>query len=93
MAGPLVHDEEHQSSATAVDNALKKLDSLFCKYIMQLFKIHTAGVVKGQTGDAIRAYAFQAASVRTAISAIAECHSQASQCFLSDVDATDQDIF
>ena len=92
MAGPIVFDEEHQAASSSVDSALECLDNLFARYITLMKRIFSEKVVMGMTGEALKAYTIQAMNVKKAISVIAECHRQASQCFLSDVDTTDQEV-
>ena len=93
MAGPLVYDEEHRRSAEAVSNALVQLNTLFSNYISAINKLTTEGIVEGMTGDALKAYASQAAIIQKAISVIADGHQRAVKCFLSEVNTTDQSIF
>ncbi len=90
MAGPLIIDEEHESSAQMISNVLEKLNGLFVQYIKELNSLSSNDVVKGKAGDALKAYAQQAAKIQTALSEIASSHQQACQQFLSSVDTTDQ---
>lgn len=92
MAWPIIDKDEHEKASSAVSAALEKLDGLFSRYITALNSISTDGLLNGITGDALKAYAEQAASVKKAISVISLNHEQDSIDFLTSVDEADQEL-
>ncbi len=90
MAGPIIYDEEHNAAAELVSNALKQLSKLFSSYVTELESLSSDKIVLGKAGEALQAYAEQAAAVQSTIEAIGDTHKQACQQFLASVDTTDQ---
>lgn len=89
----IVYDEEYKAASQRVNRALVQLDQLFSNYVYTLNFLTSNGTIAGQTGEALKAYAEEAARVQRAIQKIASCHKKTSSCFLSDVDETDKELF
>ena len=89
----IVYDEEHRASSAIIDNALQQLDELFANYVETLASLSSNGTIFGEAGEALQAYAEEAAAVQKAVSKIAAAHKRTSGCFLADVDEADQDLF
>ncbi|MBR4575940.1 MAG: hypothetical protein IKO25_01940 [Clostridia bacterium] len=93
MHDVIICDEEYQTAAGAITAALNKLDRLFADYTKELETISRNGVIEGNRGKALNAYAREAETVRAAIQKIAEGHAKASRAFLLDIDTADRELF
>lgn len=93
MHSVIVCDEEYGKTAVAISFALAELDSLFEDYVRTIRSISGLGMLEGNKANALKAYAQEAETVRSALAKIAGCHSQIVNSFITGVDDADASLY